>query len=650
MSLSKKLDDIVDPDIILNPVLDRAESAQNYADSVQLLANTAIQQLSDAGTASFGQDLFVNISDTLFDIDSAGIEGLNVVEPVRPDITIPVVTEPSTVIPALPEMEDTDIEVIGNVPVFDVAKPSIYIPELPEDDFPVFTDDAPTTSEVNLPNKPSYVLPALPTIDDVSIPSPPDYNIASFEGDMPVVDLTAPETMFVYNEAQYSSEVADKLAANLLYDLTNGGTGLNTETEQAIWDRATARQDVENEKAYTEAMEFHSSRGFTLPEGVLNANLIEVNNRINQRKDDLNNDILINQSKLAQENTQFAISQAIGMEQNLMSNSNLVQNRAFEVAKATVELANDVYRIKIEQFAARLEGYRVQAQVYETKIRAEISKAEFYKAQIEGIKAGTEVKSLLIAAYNSQIEGIKSLIQMYGVEMEAAKVQADIDRIKLDAYKTKAQVFGIKTDAMTSKYNAYQARIAGESEKVKMYLAETQAFTARVDGFKATSDVVLTKSKIRLAEHQGDVESFKAAVDMYQAESARIISNAETKIKAEGLKIENYKADTEKYRTDIDALIKNYLGKVEAATAEANVLIKEREVALQKLLGEKGLTVEAMLGQSRVAGQLAAAAMTSISASTSLGLSQSQGTSKGTSRSESYSNSDSESHNHNYNH
>jgi len=610
--------------------------AQAYASEVQRLAAEAAEQLvnatNSAGDDALDNDSFVTIIDTLFDVDDAGLDGIEISEPEWSGVTVPVITEPTTLIPTVPEMDDTDLEVIGDIPAYDVNKPSINIPDLPDDDFPTFTETAPVPSENNLPTEPSFTLPTIPVIGDVSIPSLPDYNIPSFEGSMPVMDLRAPDTLFVYNEAEYDSDLKNKLATELYEQIVAGGTGLNKDAEQAIWDRATARQEEENVKALQAAHEYHSSRGFNLPEGVLVGTVLEEYNRANQRKDDLNNDIIKLQAELAQTNTHFIITQAIQFEKNLMDNVNAVKDRAFEAAKATVQLANEIYRIKTEEFVARLEGYKVQATVYEVRIRAEIAKAEFYKAQIEGIKAGVEVKSLLVAAYNSQIEGIKALIQMYGAQMEAAKIKADIDRIGLDTYKIKAEVFGIKTDAMTSRYNAYAARIAGEAEKVKMYLGETQAYTAKIEGFKAVADVVSTKAQIRLAKHQGDVETFKGYVELYTAETAKIMAKAETEIKAEGLKVDTYKAETDKYAADLDAVVKNYLGRVEAAKSEADVLIKEREVAIQRLLGEKGLATDILNSNAKIAGQLAAAALTSISASLSMGMSQGQSQSLSMSR------------------
>ena len=653
MGTYTNLDDLVNPDIILDPILARAEEAQNYANTVITMSTDAIQELTAYGTSALDQDIFDIVPDDLFTIDSSGISGLNITDPVHQDVTIPTIADPATVIPAIPEMDDTDIDsIIGEVPLFTAECLPINLPDAPNDEFPVFTDADPTISDVITPSAPEYILPTAPILGEVIIPDPPDYEVISFEGVLPVADLTPPEAMFVYNEAEYSSVLKDQLSAKLYADLVTGGTGLDADTEQAIYDRAESRQQEADEQAMLEAQNLWASRGFSLPTGVLNGTMIEVTDRINRRKDDLNNDILVQQSKLAQENTHFIITQAIQLEKNLMDNANQVQNRAFEVAKVTVELAAVLYDIKVKHYSLLLEGYKVQAQVYEIRIRGEVAKAELYKARIEGVKAVVAVKELMVQAYSAQIEGIKSMVQLYGTQMEASKIAADIERLKLDSFKTKAEVFATKTEALTARYNAYQSQLAGEKIKADIYLTDAQAYQAKVSGFKAASDVELTKAQTKLAKYEGDIAAYKAIVDTYVAESNRLMAKAEVQIKAEGLKVENYKGEVQKYQVDIDALVKEYLGRVDAAKAEGDVLVKELEVAIQKLLGEKGLTSDAIIAQAKIASQLAAAALTSISASTSLGLSQTQGTSKSTSESSSssHTNSYSESHNHMYQH
>ena len=52
------LDEFVDPNVILNPVLDRADAAQIYASQVQNEALNAIQTIADSGVEAVSADLF----------------------------------------------------------------------------------------------------------------------------------------------------------------------------------------------------------------------------------------------------------------------------------------------------------------------------------------------------------------------------------------------------------------------------------------------------------------------------------------------------------------------------------------------------------------------------------------------------------------
>ena len=77
MGTFSTLDDLVNPEVILDPIMDRAESAQLYAENVQALANAAILQLAESGDDFLGESIYDDITDDLFDIDSGGLSGLN---------------------------------------------------------------------------------------------------------------------------------------------------------------------------------------------------------------------------------------------------------------------------------------------------------------------------------------------------------------------------------------------------------------------------------------------------------------------------------------------------------------------------------------------------------------------------------------------
>ena len=645
-------DPFISPSEIITPVLAQAANAQAFATQIQIDALATIEAMKDSAVDSFLNldDLFGDDLEALFDIDESRLDGIELVSPKAVTISNIFIAEAEKDFPVIVDLDLSDLENINDeFPAYSVIKPVIDIMDMPDDEFPTFTEEAPGTSELIIPSKPfeRSDLPPIPKITDKVIPAPPEYTEYVFEGIRPTDNLKPPTSMFVYNEAEYNSEVANQLTEKILSELSAGSTGLTEDVENAIWDRARERQVQENEEAYQRELTFFSSRGFSLPPGQLNAKLRGIQARIDQKNQDLNNDILVQSSELAQKNAQFIITSAIQLEKNLMDNSNQVANRAFEKAKATLQFIHDQFDLALKHLAMKWDGYKVLAQVYETKIRAEIAKAEWYEKLIAGIEAGTRAEALAIQAYESIVKGLETLVTMYATEMEAAKIQSEIDVNNLRGYQIKADVFTKKVDAVTAKYQARQTQIAGESEKINMYKTENEAYAIQTEAVKNIADIALSKAEIKLKGHQGYLEHLRTMLEKYKIESDVNMAKAETELKLSGLDVDIFKAEIAKYQADIDAIIKNYLGKVDAAKAESEIIISERQIALQKLLGEKGLISEQMIATSELGGKIAAAALTSISASTNIGMSQSRTESENRTRSDTESNSTSHIYTHN---
>lgn len=357
--------------------------------------------------------------------------------------------------------------------------------------------DSPDVADIEV-GEPTTTVPSRPELQDLNLD-----DIVYTETDL---DLTAPDNVaFNYTEEVYSSDLAVELNNKVIYDLINGGTGLDADTEQAIWDRAQARQQLENEKAYNEAMNFWASRGFSMPPGMLNGTLLEARARIDQNNTNLNNDILVQSSDLAQKNTQFIISTAVQIEKNLMDNWNQYRNRALEAAKAALQAIRDIYQIKLDYAKAKLTGTQLDVEIYKARIEAAVAKLD-----------------------------------------------------------------------------------------------------------------------IQLRKHLGDIETYKAAISYYDSQVRKIIGQADARVKTEGLKVETFKAESGQYGVEVDAVTKAFLGKIDAAKSQADALIKEREGDIQMVLGKAGLTSDQVNNLARIAGQLAAASLTSVSAGTNIGVSHSQ--------------------------
>lgn len=531
---------------------------------------------------------------------------------------------------------------IGSVPGFNVTQPSFEIPQAPDIVWTEFNDAAPSSLGDALSHIPSTLeltLPPLPGLADIQIPSLPEIDFAQFTEQAPVMDLTPPDTSFSWTEAIYTSDLKQAIESKLLNDIRNGGTGLDEATEQAIYDRARSRQQVENEQLYTEALEFFSSRGFTFPPGALAGRMMEASARIAQINEDLNNDILVQQSKLAQENTHFIITSANEHERMTMDYINNMRQRGFEAAKYMVEAAIVIYRARVEAYKTRMEAYQIQAQVYEARIRAELLKVETYKAQIEGARLGVEVNRAAVEVYIAQVNALQTRVDLYKAQMEGARLRAEIDRIQIEGYAARVEAYQSLVNSKVARINGYTAQIAGEAEKARMYASQVDAYKSEVDAYGVKAEVEIKKLQAQVEEVNAEVEAYKAEVARYDADVRRAIADAEIKAKRNDNLIAQYDADTRKYMAQLDGLTKYFSARVEQNASKHQVEIKKADVMLQTAMGINESIVESLRQTARMFAQLVSSALTSVSASAQVGLHGSTSDSSTNVASDSYSDS-----------
>ena len=167
--------DFISPEEITGPVLAQAANAQQFAEDIQTASLAAIEELGDQAFITFNEDgLFDNISEGLFDIDDARISGINLAQPEKPPNDDIVIADPQTVIGTVGDLDLSDLESINiETPAYTVERPNISFMDMPDEDFPTFTKEVPTQSDIAIPGKPISKddLPAIPQISEVSIPA-----------------------------------------------------------------------------------------------------------------------------------------------------------------------------------------------------------------------------------------------------------------------------------------------------------------------------------------------------------------------------------------------------------------------------------------------------------------------------------------------
>ena len=605
-------------------VTERFNLATSYATELWALAQNLLAELGAI-------DLEIDWETVQMEpVPGYGLDGLTLAIPIAPTINEVTVTDPGFVHTApTPVTEELPVR---TAPVFNVNDPDIEIPDPPDVTWPVFSGGtAPYPAEPVIPEAPAVSLPPVPTLAGVSIPSPPEYSIPEFDWDLPTDDLTPPEPSFTYSESMYASDLKSLLNTKLYDNLSEGGTGLDEATEQAIYDRATARLATEEQAAYDQIMNLFAGNGYMLPPGALAGQVLEIENKILRTREDINNDILIQQSKLAQENTHFIIDRSINWEKQLMDYVSQYQTRALEAAKFVVLSAVEVYKGRVAAYTARLEAYKSQAIVYTARIQGEIAKAEFYKAQIQGILGSVEIQKAMVDAYTAQVNAVNMLINLYKSQMEGARIRAEIDQIRVQSFAANVQAYATQVSAATERYKGYLAQIQGESVKAEVYGKQIDAYTARVGAYKVEVEADTLVLKQAIAINENEVEIFKAQLQEYMTRVNAAVAQAEISAKNEGIKIEAFKAEVGAYGAELDAATKAFLGRVEEAKAQADIEIKEADLVVREAIARQELIQGNIRAAAQIASQMAAAAISGVNASANVGF--------GENRSDSSSNS-----------
>jgi hypothetical protein len=321
--------------------------------------------------------------------------------------------------------------------------------------------------------------------------------------------------------------------------MTAGATGLDPTVEAAIWARARSRQDVENVRQYTEAETFFANRGYVLPPGALAARLNEINIEIVRNNSYLNNDITVEQARLAQANLQFAIEKGAGIVVEMMKTS---ASMVIEYNKSIIDAFIGAVEIYKQEFAGRIVALETNFKQYATALEA-------YKAKIVGAATLIDAQVKVYAAdadrYKAEVAGISAIID----------AQAKAYVAEYDGYK--AEVGGAATlvDAQgkvaTSEWEGFRAQIAGASAVVS---AQASGFSAEMDGYKAEVGGVATEADAQARVYTAEVEGYKAAVG-----GAATVIDAEAKA---------YLAEMDAYKSTVD---------VRGAVIDAKVKVKLQE-------------------------------------------------------------------------
>ena len=351
----------------------------------------------------------------------------------------------------------------------------------------------PSPVNYSVPNTHAFTSFALrPTLTGLNLAAPPDAPAVSFSSVSPIAlpadDLLTPTSVFAFYEGLYESTLLDPLKAKLLNDLVNGGYGIDTNDEIALFNRA---RDREVEAALTRIEEAGSAmarRGFPLPPGELSVHVDRAWQDMQNKVSGAARDITLQRSKLFVENRQFTIQEVRQLETVLIGFHNSVQERALNVARATAEFGIAIYNTLLARFKLRLDAAKISSEVniaqanvdvaqaqakfeifrsqvlaYEANLRRTLDPArlqvDLYRADVDASRGYNEAQSARAALRAKVIDAtVQQNLQVGNQTIESARVLlsgtvAEL-QFRTEAAKFGSQVFFAQLSALLSTVNA----------------------------------------------------------------------------------------------------------------------------------------------------------------------------------------------------
>lgn len=537
-----------------------AAQAQSFLDTIANLAN---------------QEFVITIPDGLgFEVvnDTSGIAAaLTALKPTPPDLP-PLNTAAA---PDVPTFTFDELPAIS-IPEFTAANPDIQIPQVPDTSLPS-VPSAPSISDPVIPAAPSIDFPTAPIITAISLPTPPSIEIPPFTASAPIDDLVTPTNVFAYAEQAYEDALLDATKAKLLTDIENGGYGIEPDDEQALFERARAREMDTMLAEMDTVLDSFSQRGFPVEPGESYVMVARAAQRAYDKVGDMNRQIVLERSRLYVENRQFTIREVRELQTVLIAAHTALMERTLNASKATLDAGIAIFNTQVARYNARVTAYQAEAAVFESRIRAATSQLEQYRVEVQAAGLQLDVQRAAVDIYRAQLSGIQSVVDIYRARLEAANVQAGVDRTRIDAFRGLIDAYAQQVQAKVAQMNMYEAQVRGQIARVDAFRAEADAYRAVVDGKRAASDINIAKLNAQVEESRGVVALFQANTEAYR-------TNIDTQVKV----IQNLQ---ETYRTDVTA----YGTAVEAIRAAYEFSLKQRETNVQWNLGVQESKVKVAL-------------------------------------------------------
>ena len=518
--------------------------------------------------------------------------------------------------PSITDLSFPDIDA-GDVPTFNPSFTNIALPNAPAPIDMSGRPSRPTLSPVSVPTAPTLSLPALGSIEAISIPTFAFPELPTFDGTAPSVDFIPPSSVLIWSEPIYASTSLDEIRAQVSTMLA-GGTGIPPAIEAALFDRARIREDVVALKARQEAVDSFAGRGFTMPPGMLVAqvNAIVEDNQL--KAGAINRDILNQSAQWEIDNLRFAVQQGMAIEGVLMNLFQQMAQRTFEAARYKVESEIALYNARVGLFNAQQNAYQVAATVFKIRIEGALAKIEAFKAQIQAQQAIGQVNEQTVKVYQARLEAVRNQVEIYKASMDGARAQSDLNRNEIEAYKTDVSAYAETINAQKIAFDAYESEMKGVTAQTQIIDSQARAFAATVQGYEGKANIKVKGVQAKIEAMQAATSRFTAQVNAQQARTASQAEVVKANVQAFSADVSRYSAELNAGTAHSDMLARLGEARLRNNLAYYEIQVKEHDQKMGRILKQAEINADALKTAGQMSAQLTAGAYAAMHVSASM--------------------------------
>lgn len=483
------------------------------------------------------------------------------------------------------------------VPAYSAPAAPTY-PDVPDYTAPT----APTYAAV-----PSYTAPTKPTLTPVGTYTAPTLGKITAIPAIADIDMPdAPSAIANYTPANFTAYFHTYLLDFVETAMTAGSTGLG-DAEQALFDRAVARENTARTAAYNEITYAMSSNGFPCPTGALASALITINNESAVRLTDINAQIMAESARLSNSYGQALLQASTQLDTNLITIWNSAEDRAFNKAREDVIQAVAVFTSVVNAAVSQgqLDVSRVQAVTAANEGVIKVYTAQI-DAQIEPMKAIVGLNTALVQQYSIEVEAaiapIKGVAEgnIAMAEGYKAAVAGASGAVTAVAQTIAAQVEGYKAELLNA-INVIDAVSKSNVAKAEAYKAEIAAATTEISAVAQVNGAIAQVNSAVLGAYGQEVsatmEINRAASAVYAGE----VTGAQMEVTASAT------------RAEVESKAYQVASNIELAKADVTSkhVLSQVEAAVRQYAAKLG----AFQSSAQVAGQMVASALNGVNVS-----------------------------------